>query len=422
MALIRPQHDFEPGPLNRCQVCGSSDLDLVIDLGHQPLCDSLLSRDQLVQPETTYPLRLMRCTDCGLVQIDYVVAGQVVYHRSYPYRTGITKELSDHHHRLSVDVVRRHNTPVDSLVVDIGSNDGTLLKGFQRQGMRVLGIEPTDIAKFAREAGIETIQAFFDEEIARQVVESHGQAKLITATNVFAHMASLGAVLRAVEKLLAPDGLFVIENHYLGDIISNVQYDTAYHEHLRTYSIQSLIRLFSFYDMSVVDAQRVASYGGSIRIFVARGGNLPMSRSLTDLLAEEIGAGLYKSETYAAFRKNVSKHKADLLKLAITAAEQGKRFVGNSCPGRCSTLLNYVGIDRELMPYIAEQPTSLKLGLYLPGKHIPVVENSVLVEEQPDYVVLLAWHYWQTILAGLRARGVRSKFILPLPEVQVIEN
>lgn len=422
MSIIRPQHDFEAGPLHRCQVCGASDLELVIDLGHQPLCDSLLTREQLKEPETTYPLRLVRCSSCGLVQLDYVVAGQVVYHRGYPYRTGITKELSDHHHRLSMDMVKRHGTPTDSLIVDIGSNDGTLLKGFQRQGMRVLGVEPTDVARFAREAGIETIQDFFGEEIARQIVESHGQAKLITATNVFAHMANLGSVVRGVEKLLAPDGLFVIENHYLGDIVSSVQYDTAYHEHLRTYSIQSLIRLFSYYDMSVVDAQRVASYGGSIRVFVARGANLPMSRGLTNLVSEEIDAGLYKSETYVAFRKRVSAHKTDLLRLALSAAEKGKRFVGNSCPGRCSTLLNYVGIDRELMPYIAEQPTSLKLGLYLPGKHIPVVENSILVEEQPDYIVLLAWHYWQTIMTGLRAHGVKSKFVLPLPEVQIIED
>lgn len=418
--MKRPIHDFAPGHLEICQICNSAKLEVVLDLGHQPLCDSLLTTEQLNQPETSYPLRMIRCTDCGLVQIDHIVDGTKVYHREYPYRSGITKELADHHHRLSIDLVRRLHTPPGSLVVDIGSNDGTLLKGFKRQGMRVLGIEPTNVARFAIADGIDTTQSFFSEAVAEEIVKQHGKAKLITATNVFAHMATLGEVIRGVERLLDDDGAFVIENHYLLSILEQLQYDSIYHEHLRSYSMRPLVQLFAYYGLSVVDAYRVASYGGSIRVYVTKGRGKPVSPSLSNLIAEEKQARLYESDTYAEFRRKVLQTKRGLFELALKAERKGERFVGNSCPGRCSTLLNYVGIEPALMPYIAEQSTSLKLGLHLPGKHIPVVSNSILFEEQPDYVVMLAWHYWQPISEDLRRRGLKSKLVMPLPELRIL--
>ncbi len=418
--MMKPNHDLEPGHLEVCQVCGSKNLELVIDLGHQAPCDSLLTAKQLNEPETTYPLRLVRCTDCSLAQLDYIVPGDVVYHPDYPYRSGITRELYNHHQRLSVEVVERYNTQKDSLVVDIGSNDGTLLKGFRRLGMRTIGVEPTNIAKFAVEDGIDTIQDFFTEETAREILSQNGKAKVITATNVFAHMATLGTVIRGIEALLDDDGVFVLENHYLLDIVKGIQYDSVYHEHLRSYSIKSVVQLFEYYDLTVIDAHRVASYGGSVRIYVAKGKKGQPSKGLINLIAEERNFGLYDSQTYVEFARRAIGSKRALYELALQAEREGWRFVGNSCPGRASTLLNYVGLDRKLMPYIAEQPTSLKLGLHLPGRHIPVVENSILFSEQPDYVVLLAWHYWEPISTNLRERGLKSKFVLPLPEVRII--
>lgn len=417
-----PNHDLEPGHVEVCQVCGSKKLELVIDLGHQAPCDSLLRQDQLDGPEPTYPLRLVRCTDCSLAQIDYIVPSDLVYHPDYPYRSGITRELYDHHQRLSVEVTERFGVERDSLIVDIGSNDGTLLKGFQRLGMRTVGIEPTNIAQIAIEDGVDTMQAFFTEENAKEIAAQHGKAKVITATNMFAHMASLGTVIRGVEALLDDDGVFVLENHYLLDIVKGVQYDSIYHEHLRSYSIKSIVQLFDYYDLSVVDAHRVASYGGSVRIYVTKGKRGQPSQGLINLIAEEHSFGLYDSETFVEFRRRAQASRRSLLDLALKADKEGSRFVGNSCPGRASTLLNYVGIDKDLMPYIAEQPTSLKLGLHLPGRHIPVVENSILFSEQPDYVVLLAWHYWEPISQDLRARGLKSKFVLPLPEIRIIED
>lgn len=417
----RPNHDISPGLISACQICGSERLELVIDLGHQPLCDSLPSAAELNSPESSYPLRQLWCRDCTLSQIDYAVPGDVVYHPGYPYRSGITKELAEYQALLAADTIQQLGLKSDSLVADIGSNDGTLLSGFKTKGMRVVGVEPTNIARFARERGIETVQAFFDEDCARRIVESHGKAKLATATNVFAHVTTLGRFIRGLEVLLDDDGMFVVENHYVPEILKGGQLDTIYHEHLRSYTLRSIVTLFDFYEFSVVDAREVSRYGGNIRIYVAKGRDRPRKTSVDELLRKEYEFGLHKPDCYAAFRGRAEKAKCDLLRLAIECKEQGLSFVGNSCPGRASTLLNYVGIDKYFMPYICEQPTSLKLGLYLPGKHIPIVDNQRLIDEQPDYVVLLAWHYGLPIGQQLRARGLRSKLVMPLPQVGILE-
>ena len=415
-------HDVEPGPLTFCQVCNSEDLELVIDLGHQPLCDSLLRADQLNQPETNYPLRLVRCRVCSLAQLDYVVPGEVVFHRNYPYRAGITKEVVDHHQESAAEIVSHYGLTKDSLVVDIGSNDGTLLGAFKAHGIRVLGVEPTNIADIANANGVETIKSPFTESVAADIQRDYGNASLITATNVFAHMAALGDVIRGIKRLLGDGGLFMSETHYLLDIIKGFQYDTIYHEHIRSYSLKSLIHLFEANGFTVVDAVRVQRYAGTLRVFAAKGTGHSVSDSVSRLLDEEQSYGLYGPEVYQTFRERSYRAKNELLEIALNAFEKGERLVGNSCPGRCSTLLNFTGIGEDLMPYIAEQPTSLKLGLHLPGKHIPVVNNEILFSEQPDYVVLLAWHYAQPIAKLLRERGLKSRLIVPLPQVHVLSE
>ena len=423
MAKRIPDHDVPAGALQRCQITGSENLEVVIDLDHQPLCDSLLTKAQLNGPETHYPLRLMMCPESGSAQLDYVVPGEVVYHPEYPYRSGITKELEVYQRAFASGVVSQLGIEPGSLCVDIGSNDGTLLTGFKLCGMRALGVEPTNIAEIARnENGIDTIQSFFTEELARQMVRDYGPAKVMTATNVFAHMAGLGEVMRGICQLLDSDGVFITESHYLLDVIDKNQFDTVYHEHIRTYSLRALVKLFEYYDLEVFDVQRADRYGGNIRAYVARKGRRPVARAVGDLLKLEVERGLFDPATYAAFRDRVSDARDQMLELAYGAHKSGQSFVGNSCPGRCSTLINYYGITRQLMPYLAEQPTSLKLGMYLPGKHIPVVPNQRLIDEQPDYVVLMAWHYADPIMKQLRARGLKSKFVVPLPTFQIVAS
>src|SRR5271165_3142432 len=308
-----PDHDVASGPLTRCQITGSSDLELVIDLDCQPLCDSLLTREQLTQPETYYPLRLFLCPESGLAQLDYVVDGSVVYHPHYPYRSGITKELAVYQRAFADGIVRELAVPRGSLCVDIGSNDGTLLTGFKQQGMRALGVEPTNIAKIARdENGIETLQSFFTESLARDIVKDYGRAKVITATNVFAHMAPLGEVVRGICALLDDDGVFITESHYLLDVIEKGQFDTVYHEHIRTYSLKSLVTLFSYYGMEVFDVRRADRYGGNIRAYVSRKGTRPIAPAVPALLALEVERGLFDPKTYVRFRNRVEQNRDKL--------------------------------------------------------------------------------------------------------------
>jgi hypothetical protein len=417
----RPNHNIPAGLSRHCQVCGSEDLELVIDLQHQPLCDSLLTREQLNEPELFYPLRQFWCKNCTLSQLDYVVQGSVVYHQNYPYRTGVTRELAAYQQQMAADLIRDLGISADSLICDIGSNDGTLLLGFKEKGMRVMGIEPTNIAHIANESGIETIHAPFNQTIAKQIVENKGRAKLVTATNVFAHMSTLGDVIEGLECLVADEGYFVLENHYLIPVMERLQFDTIYHEHLRTYSLRSLITLFSYYDFTVVDAKEVSRYGGNIRVLVAKGKNHSPKASVNELLAKEERVGLTNPDYYKAFCNKSIALKNQLLEFILQCNQKNRSIVGNSCPGRCSTLLNFAGIGPDLLPYLAEQPTSLKLNKYLPGTHIPIVNNQQLIDEQPDYVVLLAWHYAQPIMEQLRSRGLRSKFVIPMPEFKIIE-
>jgi len=414
-------HDVRPGALAHCQVCGSTELRLVIDLGHQPLCDAIVSERQLREPEAFYPLRLMRCTRCGLTQLDYVVDGAVVYPPEYPYRSGITRELAEYQHRFASGIIAKLGLAPGALCVDVGSNDGTLLTGFRDRSMRALGVEPTNIARIAREENrIQTIQEFFTEALATDIAREHGRAAVVTMTNVFAHMAGLGEVMRGVSALLADDGVFISESHYLLDVVERVQYDTIYHEHIRTYCLRALVTLFAAYGLDVFDVERASRYGGNLRTYVCRRGRRPIAPAVGDLLRLEEARGLFAEATYQEFRDRAYAARDALMTLAYAARREGRRFVGNSCPGRCATLLNFCGMRPDLMPYLAEQPTSLKLGHYLPGLHIPIVDNSVLLHEQPSYVVLLAWHYAEPIGEQLRNRGLRSAFVVPLPEVRVL--
>ncbi len=423
MNFVYPAHHMiKNGHQSNCQICNSKKLNLVLDLGHQPLCDSLLTKEMLNKLEKTFPLRMMWCEECCLAQLDYCVDGNEVYHPDYPYRTGITKELVEYLENMSDSLIKKYNLNENDLVVDLGSNDGTLLNGFKNNRINVIGVEPTNISQIANKNNVETIQDFFTVDVADNIKTKIGEASLILATNMFAHMATIGEVISGIELLLKPDGVFVFENHYLLDVVEGGQFDTIYHEHLRTYSLKSLIKLFSYYNFTVTDVERGTRYGGNIRVHVTKGKNRNVSESVESLLKLEEKSGLYKIETYEKFADRVKQAKNDFMNFILKIKSEGKTIVGNSCPGRSVTLLNYYGVDSELLPYIAEQPTSLKLDKFLPGKHMPIINNEILIKEQPDYVVLLAWHYAKPIMDQLKERGLKSNFIIPLPDMTLLEN
>jgi len=414
-------HNAKNGNLKNCQISNRNDLEEVLDLGFQPLGDSLLTKDQLNKPETYYPLKLLRSKSLGHSQLSYIVPGNLVYHMEYPYKCGVTAEVVMHHTQQSKKNVKALNLKKNSLIIDIGSNDGTLLNEYKKLGMKVIGVEPTNMAKYANNRGIKTIQAPFNLKIAKKIIKQNGKAKLITATNVFAHMSSLGDVMIAIKESLDKDGFFIFENHYMVDIIKHNQYDTIYHEHIRNYSLKSLIYLFNLYSLKVIDCEVLDRYNGSIKVVVSNNKKIKPNWSVAKTLRNEKKFGLTNKKRWDKFRINTKKSKEDLINLLYKLKKNNKTIVGNSCPCRSSVLLNYCGIGKDLIPYIAEQPTSAKLGLYLPGKHIPIVNNKILVKDQPDYILLLAWHYAKPIIKYLKKMGVKSKFIIPLPKVKIVK-
>lgn len=411
-------HDLPVGPLNRCQITGSKAIYEVIDLGHQPPCDALL--DSLNAPEKTYPLRLMFCPKSGLAQLDYVVDGSEIYPPTYPYRSGITKPLADYQKVFADGVVERFGK---GFAVDIGSNDGTLLTGFGRNGCKVMGVEPTNVAQIAiQENAVDTRQAFFTEAVAREIVADDGKAHIVTMTNVFAHMASLGEVMRGISALLDEKGVFITESHYLLDVLKGTQFDTIYHEHIRTYSLKSLKVLVEQYGMEVFDVERAERYGGNIRAYIGWHGKHPVSVRVAALLRTEDEEGLHRADSWWQFKKRVLSARDSMMESLYKWRREGKRVVGVSAPGRCATLLNFYGIGPDLIEYLGELPNSLKLGKYQPGTHIPIVSNERIAKDQPDVLILMAWHYQKPIVERLRGEGVTGEIYAPLPEFRCVSE
>lgn len=417
------KHDLRPGPLSACQISGSEDLHLCMDLGHQPPCAALLDEQSMRLPQLSYPLRLYHCPESGGAQLDYVVAGEELYPPTYPYRAGISKPVIEAQAALAAGLEARFGPLAGKLVVDIGSNDGVLLAALQRNhGAHVVGVEPTNVAVIANEAGVPTVQAFFSPSIAEMIVDDHGRADLVTMTHVFAHMAPLGTVMRGVLALLKrPGGVLVIENHYLLALQERNQFDSIYHEHLRTYSLKALCSLFSQYGLEVFDAERADRYGGNIRAYVAAAGERNVEPSVRKLLMEEVRAGLHQPTSWTAFRSRVFEQRDRFMEFMYGVKRKGHSIAGYSAPGRATPLINFYGLTPQMIPYIGELPDSLKLDKYTPGTGIPIIHNGRLFREQPEYVVVFAWHYVDFIQKRLRAEGLRSKLVVPLPEFHVLE-
>lgn len=421
--MKKSTHIVKPGKLDRCQITGSKNLFEAIDLGFQPSAGALLSKDRLREPETHYPLRLMVCPESGLGQLDYIVDPKLLFSKTeYVYRTGISKPLQEHLKALTDQITETLALAKRSFCIDIGSNDGTLLTGFRAQGMRTLGIEPTNMAKVAKkENNIPTIQAFFSEATAKDVAKKWGSADIITFTNVFAHVADLHDVMRGLVRLLKKDGAIITESQYLLEVLEGNQFDQIYHEHVRIYSLKSLVTLFALYGMEVFDAYHMKTREGSIRIYAGWKGKHVIRPSVQKLLQAEEKAGLFSPSAWAKFRARVDKSKTQFLELALKAKKDGKLLVADSCPTRGVVVMNYFGLAPDLVPYIAQLPNTEKVGKYMAGTHNPIVSNEVILKDKPEYVLILAWHFADYIIKNWRAKGVKAKFIVPLPEFKVVD-
>jgi SAM-dependent methyltransferase len=345
---------------------------------------------------------------------------RVLFFREYPYRTGVTEALVVAFDEGAARAIDLLGLKEGDLVVDVGSNDGTLLHGFKRRGMGVVGVEPTGVASIAVESGVPTINDFFGADVADRIVREHGQAALVTATNVFAHVSNLDEFIGSIHRLLKSDGVFLSESHYVIDLMDTLQYDTIYHEHLRYYSLTALVDVMARRDFSVVDAEKIPNHGGSIRVYSRKGLDHPQSSSVQQILHEEKSMAL--DGAFDRFRERVQRSKWDLMRLLTKLKAEGCSIAGVGAPGRASTVLNYCGIGTDYLDYLAELPGSLKIGLRSPGTHVPIIDESRMLADQPDCALLLAWHLGDGIRAKLRDRGLKSRIIVPLPEVRVYEN
>jgi len=285
--------------------------------------------------------------------------------------------------------------------------------------MRVLGITPENVGKIAVERGIPTLFAYFDRDVIPEVLADYGQAKIVTATNVFAHIDDVHEVVEGVVALLRDDGIFISESHYLCDLVDTLQYDTVYHEHLRYYSLESLQNLFRMHGLEIVHAKRIPTHGGSIRVYATRKGTRAVRDTVAAALREERAFGVDEAKLLF-FKKRVLASKLDLLVKLRELKAADKAIYGISAPSRASTLINYVGIDDAMIDYILEVEGSYKIGNYVPGTRIPIVNEQILFERPPDYAILFSWHIADELMPKLRAKGFRGRFIVPLPEVRIV--
>jgi SAM-dependent methyltransferase len=394
-----------------CRIC-SGELTLVLDLGYHPPSDAFLSREDLKHPETYYPLTFCKCVKCGLFQLGYVVPPDVLYNKSYPYETGSNKQGVEHFKAFAFDTVKRFNLNSNHLVLDIGSNDGTLLKAFKDLGCRVLGIEPVPhLAEKALKNGIPTFNIFFPNKI----LENADKPQVITATNVFAHVDDLHSFVRSVGRILPKNGMLVIEAPYIWDMIHLTAFDTIYHEHLSYLGIIPLKRLFEQYDMEIINVSHHAIHGWSMRYYIARRGAYIVHAEEIDrfvMLENQL-----TDDVIDKFAERVKNTRLRLIDLLRHLKSMENRIVGVSAPAKGNTLLNYCRIGTETLDFITDI-VPYKIGRVTPGSHIPVVSDNKLLDEQPDYALILAWNWADQIMNNLK--GFKGKWIIPIPEPGIV--
>lgn len=404
--------------VERCQVCKSSDLLQFLFLGYMPPVNQLHTIGSAPKEQPSYPAAVLYCKQCYLVQLGLVVDPQVLFPKEYPYTSSTTRILRENFSELYQECSKMLNLKPNDLIIDIGSNDGNLLSNF-KDGHKVLGITPEEIGKIAIERGIPTILDYFTTSVAQQIKESYGQAKVITATNVFAHIENPNEVVKNILKILRKDGVFISESHYLYSLLKTLQYDTIYHEHLRYYSLHSLKYLLELNGLEIFFAKPIPTHGGSIRVYAARKGHYLVNKNVKGLLIKEKPSAI-SIKNLRAFAEKVMFSKLELYSLLHKIKKSGKKIYAISAPSRASTLVNYVGLDNEIVDCVLEIPGSYKIGKYLPGTTIPIVVENLLFKDQPDYALIFSWHIANELIPKLKEKGFKGKFIIPLPKPKIV--
>ncbi len=408
-----------------CQLCGHDALTEILDLGNQPICNAVLTPQQLNEKELVYPLKIAVCPKCFLLQLSSIVAPELVFNQQYNYLTGSTPSLVKYFKAFAEKIASRFSLTSDDLVIDIGSNDGTFLEFFKNLGINVLGIEPSPLpAQISKEKGICTNIDFFEyfnKSSSHRInlqYDFEDTAKVITAMNVIAHAENIHQFLDNVKAVMNEDSVFISQSHYLPALLEQFEWDTIYHEHLRYYTLTTLKQLFEMHGLYIFDAELNTIYGGSIVVYASTRKN-DYTSNVTDILAEE--KKYQNLDVYIEFanqvRTNAQKLKTYLTKLK----EKNKQIIGIGAPMKASTLLNYCGIGTETLHCITEV-NPLKIGCFTPGTHIPIVDENSLSLISSDYALILSWNVAAEIMQSYRTKGYQGGFIVPIPEFHIVNE
>jgi predicted TPR repeat methyltransferase len=405
-------------PAGTCISCGTAPLEPILDLGKTPLANALLGEEQLREPEQRFPLALRFCPNCALVQITERVPPERLF-SDYAYFSSFSDTIVSEAKKLAARMLEERALKEKSLVMEVASNDGYLLQHYRDRGIPVLGIEPAaNIAKVANERGVPTRCEFFGDALATRLAAEGLQADVLHANNVLAHVPDLNGFVAGVARVLKRGGMAVIEAPYLRDLIEKCEFDTIYHEHLCYFSVSALEPLFRRHGLALLNVERIAVHGGSLRLFASPGSG--SGESTRRLIAEERAAGMLEHAYYVDFAARVDKLRGELRALLAKLKREGKRVAAYGASAKGSTLLNYFGIGASELDYVVDRSTE-KQGRYTPGTRLRILPPAHLLQDKPDYLLLLAWNFFDEITAQqaeYRARG--GRFIVPIPEVRVI--
>lgn len=407
---------------NKCLICGSRQLTKYLSLGKSALANAYLTKDQLDKPELKVPLEVYFCHNCYLAQLLHIVDRELIYNE-YAYFSSTSPMLVKHFEEYANEVFCRFPNQSKQLVVDIGSNDGVLLKPFKRLGAKVLGVDPAkNIAEIANENGIETVAQFFCKEIVPQLVKKYGKAGVITSNNTLAHTDILHDIFDGIRDFLDDDGVFVFEVQYLVDLLQHNEFDNTYHEHICYHSIHPLSYLLRMHSMEIFDVIHTDTHGGGIMVFTCHNSSsFRVRKSVKQFLQMEKEMGIHLIETYHNFAARPQLMKKKLRKLLLELKRLGKKIAAYGASAKGMTLLQYCNIDTSLIDYITDSAPS-KQGKFTPGTHIPIVPEDTLKINKPDYIVITAWNYAKNIMEKRESwfKDQGGKFIIPIPEPVVI--
>jgi SAM-dependent methyltransferase len=403
-----------------CRACGCSRKNLVLNLGLQPLANNLLPPENLGQPEPIFPLRLFVCPSCWMLQISDQIPPVQLF-SDYLYFSSFSDAMLDHARKAATRYIQEYALGPEQLVVEIASNDGYLLRNFQRARVPCLGIEPAaNIAAVARENGIETVVDFFGQPLAQQLRAAGKPADLILGNNVFAHAPDINDFIEGLRILLQPRGRVVLEFPYAVDLIEKNEFDTIYHEHVYYFTLTALQPLFAKHQLEIFQVEPIPIHGGSLRIFAGHANAFPAASSVTGLLEEESRKGVASLPFYHGFARHVREIKSSLVAFIHEAKQAGKSIAAYGASAKGSTLLNFCGLGRDSIDFVADRST-YKQGRLTPGAHLPIVPPGELLEKMPDYTLLLTWNFADEILEQQRAYRERGgKFIIPIPKVRLL--